>query len=63
MTPDTLLERLALRKVQLCISLACLKRAPAQKNQEPMKTPLSRRINNNLERPQSWQFITLSLSH
>lgn len=63
MTLDTLLERLALRKVQLYISLACLKSSPAQNNQEPMKMPLSLRIDNNLARPQSWQFITLSLSH
>lgn len=53
MTLDTLWERLALRKVQLYISLACLKSSPGQNNQEPVKMPLSLRINSNLEKPRS----------
>lgn len=56
MTLDTLWERLALRKVQLYISLACLKRSPAQSNQS-VQMPLSLRINSNLEKPRSHNLL------
>lgn len=51
MTLDTLWERLALRKVQLYVSLACLQSSLVPNNQEVVKMPLSLRTDNNMEKP------------